>query len=99
MAPFYRREKRGRAASRGGGPAVCTGQGRARRLWRLAGVRGRPLWSGHACAGVLDRAEERQRDGGVRVVSPPFFHVSRPGSGLGHWGIDSGVRGDVLGYG
>jgi hypothetical protein len=62
----------------------ATGQGRARRLWGLAGVRGCPLWSGHARAGVLERAEtEAERCGGVRVVFPLFVHVSWPGSGQG----------------
>jgi hypothetical protein len=72
---------------------------RARGLWRRAGVRGCALWCCHEHAGVLDRAEERQRDGGSGLFSAPFFQVSRQGSGLGHWGIDSGVRGDVLVYG
>jgi hypothetical protein len=80
---FYRPERPGTGVARGGGPAACNGQGRARRLWGLAGVRGCPLWCCHERAGVLDRAEERQRDGGVWVVSPPFFHVSRSGLGRG----------------
>jgi hypothetical protein len=75
------------AASRGGGPVVCIGQGRARRLWGLAGVRGRPLWSGHARAGVLDRAQERQRDGGgVRVVFLFSSMSHGQGPGRGDWG-------------
>jgi hypothetical protein len=61
-------------------------------------VRGCALWSGHARAGVLDRAEKRQIDGGSGLVSLPFFQVSRPGSGQGRRGVDSGVRGDVHGY-
>jgi hypothetical protein len=50
---------------------------------------------------VLDRAEERQRDGGVQVVSLLFFQVSRPGSGQVRLGIDSKgfyEYGDELGH-
>jgi hypothetical protein len=36
--------------------------------------------------------------GGVRVASPPFFRVSRLGSGQGRQEVDSGVSGDVHGY-
>jgi hypothetical protein len=68
----------------------ATGQCRARRPWELVGVRGLALLTGHARAGVLDRAEVRQRDvGGGPGGFPLFFHVSRPGSGQGRLGIDS----------
>jgi hypothetical protein len=70
-----------------------------RRLWGLAGMRGCPLWCCHERAGVLDREEERQRDGGSGLVSLPFFQVSRPGSGQGRRGVNSGVRGGVVRYG
>jgi hypothetical protein len=79
----------------------ATVQCRARRPWELAGVRGLALLTGHARAGVLDRAEVRQRDvggGGSGCFHPLFFHVSRPGSGQGRLGIDSKVREGVHGY-
>jgi hypothetical protein len=61
-------------------------------------VRGCALWSGHTRAGVLDRAEKRQRDGGSGLVSLPFFQVSRPRSGQGRRGVDSGEGEGVVGY-
>jgi hypothetical protein len=42
----------------------ATGRCRMRRLWDRAGMRGLVLWCCHEHAGVLDRAEERWRDGG-----------------------------------
>jgi hypothetical protein len=36
---------------------------------------------------------------GVRVVSLLSVHASRPWSGQGRRGVDSGVRGGVFGYG
>jgi hypothetical protein len=63
-------------------------QGRVWRLWRLAGVRGCALWSGHARAGMLDRAEKRQRDGGVRVGFSSFL----PGLTAGVWAGEMGSR-------
>jgi hypothetical protein len=51
----------------------------------LAGVRGCPLWCCHERAGVLDRAEERQRDGGSGL----FLLLSS----MSHGRVWAGVRG------
>jgi hypothetical protein len=40
-----------------------------------------------------ERGAVARGGGGSGCVPPPFFRISRPGSGLGHWGIDSGVKG------
>jgi hypothetical protein len=58
---------------------------RARGLWRHAGVRGCALWCCHERAGVLDRAEERQRDGGSGL----FLLLSS----MSHGRVWAGVRG------
>jgi hypothetical protein len=55
-------------------------QRRVRRLWRLAGMRGCALWSGHARAGE-DRVC-RHRLGNERERGRNFS-VSSPGSGQG----------------
>jgi hypothetical protein len=57
-------------------------------------MRGLVLGCGHARAGVLDRAEERQRDGekgeGSGCFSPPFPRVSWPGPGRGEGASTAG---------
>jgi hypothetical protein len=63
--------------ARGGGPGACTIQRRARRLWGLAGRRGCALWGCHERAGVLERAEVRQRAAGRGPgVSPLILAMS-----------------------
>jgi hypothetical protein len=101
-ASFYRPERPGAGVARGGGPATCVVQRRARRLWGLAGMRGRVLWCCHERAGVLDRAEEGQRGGGKGEGSgcfpPPFFRVSRSGPGRGEGASTAGWERGVVGY-
>jgi hypothetical protein len=41
---------------------------------------------------------DRGKGEGVRVVSPPFFWVSWPGSGQGRWGVDRGESRRELGH-
>jgi hypothetical protein len=66
----------------------ATGQGQARRLWEHAGVRGCALWCCHERVGVLDRADERQRDGG----GPGCFSPILPGLTAGVWAGETGSR-------
>jgi hypothetical protein len=72
--------------ARGGGPAACTVERLAWRLWGLASMRGCALWGCHERAGVLDRAEGRQRDGG----GPGCFSLFLPGLTAGVWAGETG---------
>jgi hypothetical protein len=80
---FYRPERAGKEVAEGGGPAACVVQRRARWLWRLAGVRGCALWSGHARAGVLERVETEGREGRERRGVRLLFFLSSGSHGRG----------------